>query len=146
MMKLFIGITFSLIMLLFTGCRTDYDISEVAPQDFLDSESHADHDHAPGEACTHEEVLLDEHVEDPHAGHDHAPGEPCNNEESIGEHVEDSHAGHNHAAGTRNHGTQWFFNQPWAAPFIWGKLFRDGAIFLTLGIVIFIITGRRRRK
>ncbi len=119
----------TLTLLLFTGCQTDYDITDVAPADFLDSEEHAphdcdiDHDHSDGE-CEEEspeELPLDDHVEDSHAGHDHAPG-------------------------TRNHGTQWFFNQPWAAPFIWKKLFRDGGIFLALAVAVFFISGRRRKK
>lgn len=114
-----------LTLLLFTGCQTDYDIADVASADFLDSEEHASHDHdnSDGECVeeSHEELSVDDYAEDSHAGHDHAPG-------------------------TSNHGTQWFFNQPWAAPFIWKKLFRDGVIFLALAVAVLIISGRRRKK
>lgn len=109
----------SLVLLAFVGCRTDYDIADVAPAEFLESGEHHHDEHTDGETG-------DEH--------------------SIDEHVEASHAGHNHAAGTRNHGTQWFFNQPWAAPFIWRKLFRDAVVFLALAIAIFFITGRKRKR
>ena len=105
------------ILLVFTACRTDYDIAEVAPSEYLDEE--------------HTECELSEESESEH---------------SIDEQAEESHAGHDHAGGTRNHGTQWFFNQPWAAPFIWGKLFRDAAIFLALAVAIFFISGRKRKK
>lgn len=112
-------------LLLFTGCQTDYDIADVASAEFLDSEEHVSHDHdnSDGECVeeSHEELSVNDHVEDSHAGHDHAPG-------------------------ASNHGTQWFFNQPWAAPFIWKKLFRDGGIFLALAVAVFIISGRRRKK
>ncbi len=109
-------------LLCFAGCFKDYDIAEVAPDDYLDQEHHH-HD----EAC--EECGEDggESLEDIHHEGDSTP------------------SGHNHGAGVRNHGTQWFFNQPWAAPFIWSKLARDGVIFLLLAAVIFLITGRKRR-
>lgn len=110
-------------LLVFASCQTDYDVAEVAPSEHLDVEHPAGPEQAEDETC-----------------------EECDSEHSIDEQVEDSHAGHNHAQGSRNHGTQWFFNQPWAAPFIWGKLFRDAAIFLVLAVAVFIISGRKRRK
>ncbi len=113
----------SLVLLAFVGCRTDYDIADIAPTEHLESAEHHGHDH----------------------DHEHVDGE-TGDEHSVDEHVEDSHAGHAHSSGNRNHGTQWFFNQPWAAPFIWGKLFRDALIFLGLAAGIFLITGRRRKR
>ncbi len=125
MTRLSLTLLFVFASLVFTGCRTDYDIADVAPEEHLDSEEHAGHDHALGEPC---EEIDNEH------------------EHSVDEQVEDSHAGHQHSTGDRNHGTQWFFNQPWAAPFIWKKLFRDAVIFLALAAVIFLIGGQRRRR
>lgn len=126
---------FTIVFLSFSGCRTDYDIADVAPVEFLDSEENHEHlhEHADEEtSCTHD-------------SNGHADGE-TGEEHSIDEHVEASHAGHDHASGTRNHGTQWFFNQPWAAPFIWGKLFRDSVIFLGLAVAVFFFSSRKRRK
>ncbi|MDO4551812.1 MAG: hypothetical protein Q4C96_11250 [Planctomycetia bacterium] len=48
------------------------------------SDSHAGHNHAPGESCSA--------ASDSHAGHNHASGESCSA-------ASDSHAGHNHAPG-----------------------------------------------
>jgi hypothetical protein len=121
-------------LLLFIACRTDYDVAEVAPQNFLDSENLSaqtpEHDQTGGTA-----------------------DEECNEEaagQTIGTEMEAEQAGgpsgHSHGSGDRNHGTQWFFNQPWAAPFIWGKLIRDGLIFLTLAAGIFFFSGWRRKK
>lgn len=106
-----------------SGCLEDYDVAEVAPAEYLDQEHHHEHD----ETCTE----CDE-------GH----GESVDGIQQAGS---STPSGHNHAAGIRNHGTQWFFNQPWAAPFIWGKLARDGGIFLGLACLIFFLTGRKRR-
>jgi len=108
-------------LLFFTGCRADYDIEEVAPADFLESSVHEEH--------AHEEAAAEEA-----------------DSSRVDEHVEESHAGHVHGAGARNHGTQWFFNQPWAAPFIWGKLVRDALIFLLVAVIVFVVTGRRKGK
>ncbi len=129
---------FTVVFLSFSGCRTDYDIADVAPAEFLESGEDQEHLHEH----THEEIA-DEH--DEHAHHEHIDGEIVD-EHSIDQHVEASHAGHDHASGTRNHGTQWFFNQPWAAPFIWGKLFRDSVIFLGLAVAVFFFSNRKRRK
>lgn len=118
-----VSICLSLVFLSFTGCRTDYDIADVAPEEHLESGAHHDH-----------------HAHETEHDHDH----------SFGEEMEEAHeggpSGHAHSAGNRNHGTQWFFNQPWAAPFVWGKLFRDALIFLTLAAIILLATGRRRKR
>ena len=118
-----------LLLLTFSSCRTDFDIEEVAPAEYLESVGQDDHNHSEGEDC----IECESESEDP----DHI---------SIDEQVEESHAGHAHASGSRNHGTEWFFNQPWAAPFIWNKLIRDGLIFLALATAIFLFSGKRKKK
>jgi hypothetical protein len=112
-----------LALLASAGCRTDYDIQEVAPTVFIESSGHDEHSHSAEEPAVNDE-----------------------DEASVDEHMEESHAGHVHSAGDRNHGTQWFFNQPWAAPFIWGKLLRDALIFLVLAAALFVVTGRRKNR
>lgn len=113
-----IGVFLLLFLLLPAGCRTDYDIEEVAPSEHLDEEqAHDDHDH-----------LLEEH--------DHE-------DEDAGLTGSDRHV---HESGERNHGTEWFFNQPWAASFIWGKMLRDSLILLVLAAAITILSGRRSRQ
>ncbi len=120
-MKSIVAVCLSAVALVFfTGCRTDYDIEEVAPAEFLESSGGGEH--------VHEEAAAAE------------------DSSTVDEHMEESHAGHVHDAGARNHGTQWFFNQPWAAPFIWGKLLRDAVTFLLLAVAVFVVTGRRKRK
>ncbi len=81
---------FLLFSILFFNCKTDYDIKEIAPPEFLSSE----HDH------TNEEVSPD-----------FAPPLTESENTDITEQVEDSHAGHNHAAGARNHGTNIFVSK-----------------------------------
>lgn len=49
-----------------------------------------------------------------------------------------------HAPGQRNMSTAWFFNQPWAATFIWGKIVRDSLLLLVLAFVIIFITRPRK--
>lgn len=118
---------FLLPIILFTsGCVEDYDVSEVAPASHLDEEQHAGHEDS--DTC--------EECED---GHSREGAD-------VLQAGSESPSGHSHGAGVRNHGTQWFFNQPWAAPFIWGKLARDGLIFLVLAGIIITVTGWRRRK
>jgi hypothetical protein len=114
-------------LLALSGCVEDYDVAEVAPGEHLDQEHH----HEEGDYC-----------EECHDDHDHAHAD----EEEVLHSGDATPSGHSHGAGVRNHGTQWFFNQPWAARFIWGKLARDGAIFLLLAGIIFFLSGRRRRR
>lgn len=120
MTKQILSILLPFALLLLAGCQTDYDIADVAPGEHLESGGHSDH---------HEDAVTG-HGEEPDVEH----------------HMEDLHAGHAHGAGGRNHGTQWFFNQPWAAPFIWNKLLRDALIFLALAVSIFLITARKWKK
>lgn len=112
----------SAVLLLFllvpAGCRTDYDIQEVAPSEHLgEDQLHDDHDH-----------LHDEHEHE---------------DEDAGLTGSDRHV---HDAGERNHGTEWFFNQPWAASFIWGKMLRDSVILLVLAAAIAFLSGRKSRQ
>ena len=53
---------------------------------------------------------------------------------------------HLHEAGQRNHGTEWFFNQPWAARFIWGKMVRDSVILIALAAGILFLSRYRRKR
>lgn len=112
----------TLILLSALGCMEDYDVEEVAP-----------HEHLETEACDHHH----DHEHDHHDDHQDA---------EVHTGIEDGPSGHSHGAGERNHGTGWFFNQPWAAPFIWGKLLRDAGVFLVLAAAIFMATGKRGRK
>ncbi|MCK5785575.1 MAG: hypothetical protein KAH54_03340 [Candidatus Sabulitectum sp.] len=120
-------------LLVLSACSTDYDVTEVAPAEHLVTDEHAGHDHAPGEPCYETDIESEQ---------------PLTGEEttSIDEEREAAHAGHAHDEGDRNHGTQWFFNQPWAAPFIWGKLVRDSLVFLALAVGIFFATRKRSKR
>ncbi|MFO8183681.1 MAG: hypothetical protein R6U39_05855 [Candidatus Aegiribacteria sp.] len=110
-----------LFLLVTAGCRTDYDIEEVASSEHLGEEHmHDEHDHM------HEEHQQDEHED-----------------EDAGLTGSDRHV---HEAGVRNHGTEWFFNQPWAASFIWGKMLRDSLVLLALAAAIAFLSGRRSRQ
>ena len=110
-----------LAVLLFCGCLKDYDVEEVAPADFL------------GEACDHDD-------------HHHGEAEtPADDDDEMHSAHDSGPSHHEHDAGERNHGTQWFFNQPWAAPLIWGKLTRDGAMLLGLAVMIILVSGRKKR-
>ncbi|MFO7949613.1 MAG: hypothetical protein R6U36_04510 [Candidatus Fermentibacteraceae bacterium] len=110
------------VALLAAGCggKADYDIAEVAPDEHLSGE-HGNH----------------------HQGHDHGGDDV---ERDISGAVENRH---HHEPGVRNHGTQWFFNQPWAAPFIWDKIVRDSVILLVLAAAVLLfsrLTGRRWQR
>jgi len=107
------------------GCaeRIDYDIEEVAPEDYLRGEE----EHLHGEEEHHDECCDDVHDETSE--------------------LEGLHAGvHMHESGVRNHGTEWFFNQPWAASFVWGKMLRDTIVLLFLATALFLIPRIRSRK
>jgi hypothetical protein len=115
----------SVCFLFLAGCfdRLDYDIEEVAPAEFLSTED--EHDH---ETCT-----IDEHDHDHQEAGQAAPLDSTTLTEThdMGVHL--------HDAGVRNHGTQWFFNQPWAASFVWDKMLRDSIILLVLAVSVFFI-------
>jgi len=127
------------VLLLVLSCRADYDIEEVADEEYL-GESH--HSHDLPDSLQHEESLHD-HSGDP----EHDAGE-----EHAGEHKEhpedeavSGHQMHVHQPGERNHGTEWFFNQPWAAKFIWGKMLRDSVVLILLAGLITFFSGRNRK-
>lgn len=106
--------------LLSLTCKVDYDIQEVAPSEHLGT----DHEH---EAETVESGSVHEE----------------SNELDVSDISGSSR--HVHDAGVRNHGTGWFFNQPWAASFIWGKMVRDIVILLALSAIILFVSGYRRK-
>jgi hypothetical protein len=79
--------------------------------------------------------------------HEHEHGEGC----SCGEAAEADSAGigmpdiHQHEAGVRNHGTEWFFRQPWSDTVLWGELARDSLVLAGLALAVTAASGRRRR-
>ncbi len=110
------SVVFISFLVLSLACKTDYDISEVASPEFL--------------GAVHEEAAQDStHVE----SQKHDPSQITETERHV------------HDPGVRNHGTTWFFNQPWAASFIWGKMIRDSIILLILAGVILFASGHRRK-
>jgi len=63
------------------------------------------------------------------------------------ESIESESTLHEHDVGQRNHGTEWLFNQPWAAPFIWPKMIRDTVILILLAAAVLTLStvlGRKR--
>ena len=129
-------------LLLLPACRTDYDIQEVANPQHLGTDHINDCDE-----CEDEDA---EHVHTDHE-HDADIGEPDLLRDESDEHNASVISGsdrHVHDAGQRNHGTGWFFNQPWAASFIWGKMIRDSVILLILSAAILVVSGylKKRRR
>ncbi|MBN1433514.1 hypothetical protein JW921_02070 [Candidatus Fermentibacterales bacterium] len=100
----------------------DYDIEDVAPTSHL------------GEPCEHDHG----HGELQEAGHEHHDDAERQESTQTGMHV--------HEAGQRNHGTEWFFNQPWASPFIWPKMLRDSLVLAALAAVIALVSRRLTRR
>ena len=113
----FIVVSFVLLPL---ACKADYDITEVASQEYL-GEIH----HHGTEAVEQDSVIEESHEYD-----------------VSGIAVSERHV---HDAGQRNHGTAWLFNQPWAASFIWGKMARDAVILLILAAAVLLVSGYRRK-
>ena len=113
-------------MLLSLSCKADYDIAEVASQEYLGDTHHHDETHD----TEHEAVEQDSLHQESHE------------QDTLGITGTDRHV---HGSGQRNHGTAWFFNQPWAASFIWGKMVRDSVILLILAAVILFVSGYRRK-
>ena len=126
----------ALLPLLLIGCmdRIDYDIDEVASEDYLSGTS----DHPGSETV--------EDVVNPYRMYDQTF--LCVSEEpGDGDVIEDGGHLHSHGVGQRNHGTEWFFNQPWAATFIWPKMIRDTVILILLAAAVLTVSsllGRRR--
>ncbi len=71
-----------------------------------------------------------------------------------GEHTHEGHEDsstfapdvHMHPEGEENHGTEWFFSQPWASRERWRYLARDSALLSGMACGILLISGARRRK
>ncbi len=129
-------------LLLLSACRTDYDIEEVATPQHLGTDHNDD--------CVECEDEDAEHVHTDHE-HDADTSEPDLLRDESDENNASVISGsdrHVHDAGQRNHGTGWFFNQPWAASFIWGKMVRDSVILLILSAVMLFVPGylRKRRR
>lgn len=53
---------------------------------------------------------------------------------------------HLHPAGEQNHGTEWFFDQPWADSEGWGAIARDSVILSAAASCVFLVSGRRSRR
>jgi len=119
------------VILAIAGCteRIDYDIEDVAPAEHLSGEEehlYGDEEHLNGEEEHDDECCAGVHEET--------------------DELEGIHAGvHMHESGVRNHGTEWFFNQPWAASFVWGKMLRDTIVLLLLATGLFLIPRIRSR-
>ncbi len=129
-----------LILISLTGCRIDYDIEEVATPEYL-GEIH-EHDNVHAETEDNHEHVTDETEVCPVCGDIH-------DQEHVNEHDSttiSASSRHVHDAGERNHGTEWFFNQPWAAKFIWGKMIRDSIILIILAVAILLASRFRLRK
>ena len=84
-------------------------------------------------------------LHDPGIGdHDHGEEAAADSRSMAMDHQGDVHL---HGEGVRNHGTEWFFNQPWAASFVWGKMLRDSVILILLAAGLLLlprIRGKRR--
>ncbi len=116
--------------LITAGCMADYDIAEVASPEHIGSAHHEETDECMDECETHAAEHAHEHEDTHDNGFSAAAGS-------------DRHV---HSAGERNHGTEWFFNQPWAASFIWGKILRDSIILLLLAAAILFVSGYRKKR
>ncbi|MCK4806117.1 MAG: hypothetical protein KAT09_00650 [Candidatus Aegiribacteria sp.] len=116
-------------VLLSLACKADYDIKEVAPPEHLGLEHHHEHDETDHEHEAETVELGSVHDE----SHEHDVSEISGSNRHV------------HDAGERSHCTGWFFNQPWAASFIWGKMVRDAVILLVLSAVILFVSGYRRK-
>lgn len=111
----------------------DFDIAEVAPEEHLNTEH------------VHEHEQASDHVHD--TGHEHdGEHEHCDAAHAHGEHPESGSEMHHHEAGARNHGTEWFFNQPWAASFIWPKMLRDSVLLAALSVIIYLASKKLTRR
>lgn len=131
--------------LLLACAEVDYDIAEVASPAYLGLEEEHDHEHSAEHSGTEATTM------NPYPLYDAST--LCIRRESPPEELVGAETDSEmciHASGERNHGTEWFFNQPWAASFIWGKILRDSLILLVLAGGILLLSHpasplRRRR-
>jgi hypothetical protein len=63
--------------------------------------------------------------------------------EVLGEECNLDHEHHQHEAGHVCSETRWFFTQPWAAKWFWGKLLRDCFVLLALAGAVTLLSRRR---
>ena len=136
----YLKLVIMLILISLTGCRIDYDIEEVVPPEHL-GQTH-EHDHVHAETEDHHEHDSDAAEVCPICGENH-------DQEHVHEHDStaiSASSRHVHDAGARNHGTEWFFNQPWAARFIWNKMIRDTVILVILAALVLLASRFRLRK
>ncbi|MCK5115197.1 MAG: hypothetical protein KAR44_01270 [Candidatus Aegiribacteria sp.] len=135
-----IAVTLITAVLLSMACKTDYDIEEVATPQHLGTDYHEDCDECEPEDAdqTHEEHEHETDIADPGSVYEETDELDVLETSGSDRHV--------HEEGERNHGTGWFFNQPWAASFIWGKMFRDIIILLLLSAAILLVSGYRRKR
>jgi len=141
-MKLTVFLLIVFIALLIPSCRTDYDIVEAASQ-----HTSEEHDHGT------EDIQVCHDCGEPHesddTSHVHESDEHMPVIQDTDEHDPSAFIGsdrHSHETGSRNHGTEWFFNQPWAARFIWSKMVRDAIILFLLAAAITLVSGYRRKR
>ena len=128
------------VVLLSMACKTDYDIEEVASSEFLGTGHHDEHDECEIEDAEHPES---EHEHETNAVEPDSLQEQTDEHDALGISGSDRHL---HDPGARNHGTAWFFNQPWAATFIWGKMVRDTVILLLIAAAVLFVSGYRRKR
>jgi len=137
-MRFFIPVLIAVILAI-AGCteRIDYDIEDVAPAEHLSGEGehiHGEEEHIQGE---------EEHLH----GEEEHQDECCVEVHEETSELEGIHADvHMHESGVMNHCTEWFFNQPWAASFVWGKMLRDTIVLLLLATALFLIPRIRSRR
>jgi len=133
---------FLLVPLLFGGCmdRIDYDVEEVADQGHLRGSDRIIEQEPPDTLSANPSgrynatfLCVSDNSQTEAEGEESIPTESTL---------------HEHDAGQRNHGTEWLFNQPWAASFIWPKMARDTVILIVLAAAVLTLSnilGRRRR-
>ncbi len=66
--------------------------------------------------------------------------------EALGEECTIAEDGSGHEAGHACSETRWFFTQPWAAKWYWGKIMRDSLILLALASAVTAISVRKARR
>lgn len=63
--------------------------------------------------------------------------------EVLGEVCDLDHEHQQHEAGHVCSETRWFFTQPWAAEWFWGKLLRDCFVLLALAVFVTLLSHGR---
>lgn len=122
--------------ILLTGCtdRIDYDIEEVASEEYLRGADMVASIQEAGASDASLYRMYDQTF-------------LCVSAETgDGDDIENSGNLHEHGSGQRNHGTEWFFNQPWAATFIWPKMIRDTVILILLAAGVLTVSSLLRRR